>query len=650
MALKTLRDNLKYLTWVLWLVILIFIGMVFVEWGGGGVGSMTQGVDEAAATVGGEKISYQDFQNQYQNLERYYRQQLGANYSPELVERLNLPVQALDILINERILLIEARRLGLEATDEEVREAILELPVFRDETTGFIGEERYREILRANNLTPDNFEKSMRQDLLVEKLRRILAQTVYISDAEVEAAYREQAERATIRFVQLPASEFTGQTVVEPGDLEAYYAENAEDFRRPEERRVDYLLVDALKLRQEIEIPETELREYYDGHPDEFTREEQVRARHILIQVRPDRPKEEALTLANDLLGQLRGGADFAQLAAEYSEDEGSAARGGNLNYFGRGAMVAPFEEAAFNAQVGELVGPVETDYGFHLIEVLDRQEGGLRPFEEVEPVISSRLVGERATELAEAKARDLALRIEQEEIQGAEAWRTLAQAEGAALESPQPFGRTDVVPGVGRGNEFVTTAFELEAGAHSEPVQVPRGWAILRLEEVLEPRLPELAEVENEVRQQVEREKRQKFAVERLAEAKGRLEAGEVELDQLAEELGLQVTTSSEFGKNGTIGGLGRPAEVIAAALSSDEGEIGGPFETAQGAVLFEVTDRQRFDPQNFEAERETTRQNQESERLGQLLTALIEKRRRDLSPQYSADVLERYEIQAQG
>lgn len=648
MALKTLRDNLKYLHWILWLVLLIFVGMIFFEWGG--VNQRDQSLDQPAATVGGEKVSYADFRRQHQQLEQYYRQQMGGNLAPELLQQLNLPVQALDGLINDKILLIEARRLGLEATDAEVQRTILEVPAFQDENGEFIGEERYKKLLRDNSLSIDEFEKSVREDVLLTKLRTVLAQTVYVSDAEVEAAYREQAERAKIRYLQLPAAQLAEQAQVSPEELRAYYETHRQDFERPEQRRVQYLLVDAILLRRGLEVPETELRAYYDAHQDEFDQKEQVRARHILIQITPERPREKALAEIQAVRAQLEGGADFATLARERSEDEGTAARGGFLNYFGRGAMVKPFEDAAFAAQVGQLVGPVETDYGFHLIEVLDHRESGVRLFEEVQGTIRARLAGERSNELAETKARELAQKITQDALKTSEQWQGLA-TESITIEKPEPFGRNDSVPGIGRGTELVAKAFEAAVGDVSEPIKVPRGWAIFRLDEVLAPRVPELAEIESGVRQAATLDKQKQLAVARLTLARQQLATGKT-LDEVATELGVEVKESDEFGQREPISGLGRVPEVNAAALALQRGGVGGPFQDAQGAVLFEVVERKGFDPQAFETAKESTRAFKENERLNQLLTSLIEVRRRDLSPQYSADVLERFKItpQAEG
>ncbi|MEM7353761.1 MAG: SurA N-terminal domain-containing protein [Acidobacteriota bacterium] len=644
MALKYLRDNLKSLTWVLWGVVAVFILLVFFEWGGVN-DRQSMGLD-IAATVGDEKITYGEFQQTYRGLEDRYRQTFGAQFDREMAKQFNLPVQALDQLINERILLMEARDIGLRATDEEVRDAILEHPAFQDENGEFIGTERYQELLRLNRLTSSTFEDDVRKDVLRSKLNSILAQTAYISDAELEKSYREQAEKAQISYVQLPASQFAAEVSVTPEEVAAYFAEHQDDYELPEQRVVDYLMVDNATLRAEIEIPDEDLVTYYESNQDDYTREEQVRARHILLRVTPDRPENQAESLLQNIRQRVEAGEDFADLAKEFSDDESNSGRGGNLGFFGRGRMVKAFEDAAFNASPGDLLGPVKTDFGYHLIDVQDRREAGLQPFEQVRGAVRARLLNERVQEIAESKIRDLAQRIDTEQLSTKEQLDNLATEEGLEWKKTEPFGSTDTILGIGRMPDFNQAAFDLDLGAMSQPLKLPRGWAVLQLAEIQDPRLPELDEVEAQVRQDTEQQKRKAAAAQKLEEMKRSVASGG-DFNQLASDLGLEPQESGEFGRGGNITGLGANREVIDGALGLDIGQLGGPFQSDLGAVLFTVTDRKIFDPAEFEKDKEITRSGQETERLGELIASLIEHRRRDLTPQYDAQVLANFGIE---
>lgn len=646
MALKWLRDKMKYLTWILWIVILVFVAFLFLDFGG--VRSMSGRAEDVAVTVGPERISFQEFRDAYRRLDEQYRQAFGNQLSDEFVAR-----QVLDQLVNQRILLLEARRLGLSTTDAEVRKAILELPYFKNEEGTFIGDEEYLRRLHAARLAPDTFESSLRSDLLIDKLRDVIAETIYVSDAEVERAYREQAEKAKIRFVSLDVNQAPAQaeapaneTPPTEAELAAYFEEHQEVYRLPEKRVISYLLVDTGELRRQIEIPDAELRAYYDEHPDEFKRPERLRARHILVKVTPDRPAAQAEARIRQIKARIEGGEDFAAVAREASEDEGSAAQGGDLGYFGRGQMVPAFETAAFGAEVGKLVGPVQSDFGFHLIEVLDRQAGGQIPFEEAQVRIRGRLLTERVRELAEAKAREVAQRITAEKLSTDEQLRSLAEEEGVSYQTTEPFARADAIPGLGRPPELLRVAFELEQGAFSEPLELPRGWAVVRVQEIQPPRLPELAEVEERVRGDLEQKRRRAAALARLEEARQAIDGGE-SFDQVVAGLGLEIKESNEFGTGDSVTGVGRNQELVRAALAGSVGEVGGPIETATGAVLFEVTDRKTFDPAEFEKAKEETRQALVDQRRDSVLASLIEARRRDLAPQVDRRLQESFKLQ---
>ncbi|MEM8929836.1 MAG: peptidyl-prolyl cis-trans isomerase [Acidobacteriota bacterium] len=644
MALNWLREKMKYLAWSLYLVSAALILTLFFDFGT--MNPMAAGQGEVAATVGSEKITFAEYRRAYQNLERRYQQMFGQQWTSEMAEQFNLSKQALDQIVSQRVLLIEAERIGLRATDEEVEKRLVTM--FEDENGEFVGRERVQQILRSNRLSEKEFTDGVRQDVLLGKLNDILAQTIYVSDTDVEAAYRETSETAKIRWIQLPGTELADSVEVTDDQIADYFDGNAEDYRLPEQRRVDYLLVDTVKMRSEIEIDDTELRSYYDEHNDEFERDEQVRARHILLRTSPARDAAAAAAELEDVRRRVLAGEAFATIAQGLSDDEGSAQRGGDLGFFGRGAMVKPFEDAAFAAEAGTLVGPVETDFGVHLIQVEEKRPGGLQPFEEVQARIRSKLLGERVNQLAESKANELAKRIADEGLASVDQLRTLAESEEVAFQSADPFGQGDTVPGVGRVATFSDAAYGLEVGGVSDPVKIPRGFAILHLAEVLDPRIPELDDVRSEVRQDAEAEVYRQAAVERLADARTRLTGGEVTLEALAEELGLEAQESADLTRSSSITGLGRQPEVVDAALGLDVGAISDAISSDQGAVLFEVLERTTFDETEFAEQKDATRDREAGERLNQLLTSIIEKRLRDLRPQYDPRVAEDLGIQS--
>jgi len=643
--LKVFRDNLKYLSWVLWLVIIVFVLFVFVDFGATVPRGSTIPTD-AAATVGDLDVTYGEFERSYRQAEDTYRQIYGDQFNRDLAQQMGLPMQVINSLVADKILLQEADRIGLRVTDEELRQAILDFPAFQATAGGFVGEERYRQILRSSGYTVDSFEQMIRTQLLGEMVRDVLSANLFISDEDVLASYKDQIEQAKIRFIQLPSSSLASEVIASPDEIEAYFEENKETFRIPERRVVDYLLLDQDALRATIELSDEELFEYYEANPEEFTQEEQVRARHILLQVGTERTEQQAEEEMLAIRDRLAAGEDFATLATELSDDPGSKVQGGDLGFFGRGQMIDEFEEAAFAAEPSEVVGPVKTNFGYHLIQVEERREAGRSSFADTQEQIRGRLLNQRAQDLAESTATELAERIDKEGLATQEALQQLADTEtGVTFLTTPAFGRQDNVPGIGRGTAFSLTAFELDQDEISEPMQAAAGWVILRLAEAQEPRLPDLDEVRDAVGSTVRQEKQLQLATERMVEARQKLDAGDT-FDDVAAELGLAVRDSGLFGRGGSIAGLGSNPEVALAALALDAGSFAGPLTHEGQSLLLEVVERQRFDPQEFEAQKQEARESVRSERLNQLLASLISQRRDEMGVTYDEQLLRNFEL----
>jgi len=367
--LKVFRENIKYLSWILWVIIALFVAAIFI--GFGDVTSFGKGANSShvAATVGHETITREDFQRSYQALERRMQQTYGDQYTPEVAKQMQLPLQALTQAVNQKILLAEADRLGLKASDAEVRSRILTAPTFQDDKGQFVGEPLYKQFLSEQlHMTPDQFENQLRDDLVLGKLVETLRAGVYISDDEVEKAYRDQVEKAKVRYVELPRGRFVqAQENVPQNELAAYYEAHKAEFKLPEEREAAYVLVEKAKLLPQIQLDDKAMKDYYDAHAKEFAQQEQVHARHILAKVddqHPDALAQKKIALAKQRLAK---GEDFAKVAKDLSDDPGSKDRGGDLGLFGRNAMVKEFEDAAFKAEPHQLVGPIHSNFGYHL-------------------------------------------------------------------------------------------------------------------------------------------------------------------------------------------------------------------------------------------------------------------------------------------
>jgi peptidyl-prolyl cis-trans isomerase D len=632
--LQVLRDSMKYLAWILWVVIGIFVLFVFVDFGTGMPGGAVPA--RAAVTVGDREISYRELERAHRALENQMRQQLGAQYSPELAEQLRLPMQALNRLVNTKILLEEADRLGLEVSDAEVRETILQSPNFQDSNGRFVGAEEYERAVRRQGFTTEDFENDIREQLLLQRLLQAFEKGVVVADAEVESRYREQVEKAQLRYVAIPLGELAAEAAggVQPTDaeVEAYFAAHRQDYELPETRVAEYVLVDPRALQETLQVPEADLRAFYESHRAEYAESEQVRARHILVAT-----AEEAAAAQS----RLAAGEDFAKVAAELSTDEGSGERGGDLGWFGKGRMVAPFEEAAFGAELNKVVGPVQSDFGFHLIEVLERRPAGQRSFEEVRQALTLRVAAERSATAAEEKARQIAADLKEAGGNAPQKMQELSGQPGVELGTTEAFARQGAVPPLGAAPALNAAGFELAQGATSEPIRTPRGWVVLRLSEIKAPRVPELAEVRPRVMGDAQRDKVEQLAKQRLQQARTRLDAGAT-LDEVAAELGKQVEESEEFGAGTLVPGLGPAPELVREALAQQEGAIGGPLVVAGRALVYQVAKRTTMDPATFATEKAALRQQIEQERVNTLLGALVNSRKQELGVTYDPPLLQ--------
>lgn len=636
--LKAFRDNLKYLAWVLWVVVILLVASVFFDFGSFSMGAPQ---NTEAAQVGKETVTRAEFVQQYRQLTDQFRQIYGDRLTPEVEKQLQLPLQALNQVVSRKILLQEAERMGLEATDVEVRDEILALPGLLDDDGNFIGEDEYQKILNRNGQSVATFEKSIREDILVRKLQQALLASTYVSNEELEQNYREQVEKAKIRYVQLPRNQFLQGVEIPQAELAAYYAANKEKYRLPEQREAVYLLVDSSKLLNDIKVEDAEIKAYYDANQDEFAQKEQVHARHILLNVNAERTDEAARAQMEAIRKRIEGGADFAQVAAEVSDDPGSKVKGGDLGFFDRESMVKEFSDAAFGAQPNQIVGPVRSSFGYHLIQVLEKRPGGVRPLDEVRLQVRGSLASQRVQETSEARAKELAKKLADQKPKTPEEVEALAKtAPYLTAGRTGRFGKEDPITGIGRSG-LNDALFAAKKGAVTDAVQVPRGWAVAYLYATHEPRVPELKDVEPRVRLAVAVQKQQSLVMEKLNAARAALGQGKT-LDQVAGELGLTVQQSEEFGGQGQIPGLGYNPELAKTALSLSPGQVGGPIADAQGGLLFQVTERKSWDPKLFAEAREQTRTTLQREKLGRLLGSLLEVRRREIGVEFNRELLD--------
>ncbi|MFL6236895.1 MAG: peptidyl-prolyl cis-trans isomerase [Thermoanaerobaculia bacterium] len=637
--LKVFRDNLKSLAWILWVIIILFVLAIAADFGASVRGN---GGANTVAKVGSETVTQDEFRRAYQKMANVYRQIYGGQLPPNMDKQLYR--QTLSQTVIQKILLAEARRLGLTVTDAELRDRILEIPGLKDEQGRFVGEEIYaRAIQQSLQTTVADFENELRDELLLKKLNDALSANLYVSEDEIQRAYRDQVERAKIRYIQVPRASFSMQTGASPAEVEAYFNAHKQEFTLPEQRDLAYLLVNGYQLADQVKVSDRDLQSYYDAHKAEFSQPEQVRARQVLVAVNDQRNDAQAQGRAEEARKKLAGGTDFAAVAREYSDDTLSKEKGGDLGWFGRNSNVKEFEDAAFSAQQGKLTGPVKSPLGYHVFEVTDKRAAGEQPFDAVKGPLSARLVAERSRDLADSKAKDLATGLNAKKPSDAAALKTLASQNPGVTFGEAKVGATDPVPGVGMG--LSTAAFALKKGDVSQAIQLPQGWAIVYVKAIIPSHAPELKEVEQKVRMALINQKLQQMTMQALEDAKRQIAQGKT-LDQVAAGLGVQAKETPEFGGQAAVPGIGYNPELTRAVMALQTGQVGGPVADAQGAVLFQVTDRKGWDPKQYAANRDQTRSTLLQQKAQSVEGSLIQRRQRELNVSYDQRFLDQLGI----
>jgi peptidyl-prolyl cis-trans isomerase D len=399
--LDRMRRHKAWLQWSLVLVVLAFIIFYIPDFLRGSGADATSG--DTIASVEGHPITSGEFRRTYQAQLQAYRSAYGSNMSEQLLKQLGIEQQILQQMVDEQASLAEARRLGINVSDEEVRQRIFAIPAFQ-ENGRFIGEQRYQQLLRMQRppLSPTDFEDGIRRSLTVEKLRASLTDWLSVPDKELEQEYRRRNDKVKLAVVSFMADKFRSQVAAADPEIAAHFDAHKNDFKIPEKRKIRFLLIDLDALRAKIVVPEADVKRAYDENIEQYSTPEQIRASHILLKTEG---KDDAAVKARieDILKQAKGGADFGELAKKYSEDESNAKNGGDLDYFGHGKMVPEFDAVAFTLQPGQISDVVKTQFGYHIIKLTDRKPGRVVPFEEAAQQIKQFLEGQKKQQHADA-------------------------------------------------------------------------------------------------------------------------------------------------------------------------------------------------------------------------------------------------------
>ena len=350
-----------------WVTYIIF-GLIIISFSLWGVESYIQNIGRGAsmASVDGADISRDEFNTAYRNQVDQMREMLGQNFNPAMVDNPQAKAGVLEGVVNRRLLAATAKKVGLTVTDEQLRKTIEAIPAFQD--NGKFSLTRYQTYARNRGMTETMFEEQIRQDGVLQQMRDAITSTAIVSKFQLDGFVKLSEQQREVSRATLAPNAFLSQVKIDEKAIKAYYDANPDRFKIPEQVKVEYVMLSAEKFSAEQMVSDDEAHKLYD--------ERLAKGQYKKKSNDTADEKKAALAKVQDVLNEVRAKpTQFAELAKKYSQDTGSAVQGGDLGYFGKGAMVKTFEEAAFSMQVDEIRGPVESEFGYHIIKLTEIKE-----------------------------------------------------------------------------------------------------------------------------------------------------------------------------------------------------------------------------------------------------------------------------------
>ncbi len=558
-------------------------------------GGQTGNTSEVLAQVGGKEITFAEVQRTLGRIVSSGRQippQLRGLYARQIFDQ----------LVDERLMEFEAKRLGIQVTDEARGEMIKRLlPGCFVGGTVVSMEACANDVQNRFQMSVPEFEELLDKSLLENKVRHLVTDGIGISPAEVQEEFRRKNEKVTLDYVVVKPQDMAAKVEVTDADLAAFFQKNKPRYQLPERRAVRYALLDNLQVRQSVRPDEAAIRAYYDQNIDRYRLQNRVHANHILFKTigKTDAEVEEIRKKAADVLAKAKKGAKFEDLAKQYSEDT-TKDKGGDLGWLVPGQTVPEFERAAFGLNKGEISELVKTAYGFHIIRVLDKESARTKSVEEVRPEIVAILGGEQAERKISEIADKMAAAVRQSSRRSLD---DIAKEFGLTVRDLPAISATDPIGELGSAPDIRDAVFRAQAGELSSPLRTDRGYAILVVKEVQPARQGTLEEVRGKVEAELRNEKSIELASQRAEELAKKAKAG-VAFGPGAKALGLEMKTSQSLTRTDSIPDVGTIRR-LTSAFTLPVGETAPALNLGSSWVIYRVADRKQAQAEDLEKQR---------------------------------------------
>jgi peptidyl-prolyl cis-trans isomerase D len=619
-------------------VILVFIclAMVITLVPGLMSGTADTNSPDAVASVDGQPITVVDFQRQYNQAtqNRAVPDMLKAAYGQEILNQ----------MIFQRALAVEAQRLGLQVTPQEETARIRQILPSAWSGNTWLKDRYTTEVETQTGMSVEDFEKALADDMLAQKFHQLVTDGVTVSPAEIMLEFRRRNEKVKIDYALIKPSDLA--TTIHPteAELSAWFNQNSSRYQIPEKRSARYALLDLSKLRSDIHVSDDTLRDYYNAHIDDYKVENRVHAEHILFKTvgKTDAEVAEIRKKAEDVLQQAKHGANFEDLAKKYSEDDGSKTKGGDLGWIVDGQTVPEFQQAAFSLPKGSISDLVKTQYGFHIIKVLDHEQAHTKSFEEVRDSILQPVVDQKLSDEANQISAQMAEAVRQSDRQPLD---DLAKKFHLTLGDTQPVGYTDAILPLGNSPQLHQALFQLRQGELSDPIQIDSGYVILTVKDISPAHQGTLAEVHDRALADYQKEKSVNLARNNAEKLARDAESGK-DLDQAAKSLGLTTKTSDDFARNGSIADIGT-GQQIAAAFTMSVGQVSKATPVGDNWIVYRVVSHDNPNPADFAKQGDEIQQQllqtKQNAAFEAFRAALVDRLKREGKLTINSDVMKR-------
>jgi peptidyl-prolyl cis-trans isomerase D len=537
------------------------------------------------------------------------------NYPPALMPFLTQ--RAVQELIQQAEITYEGERMGLRVSDKELRDELQNGPYKEVLFPGgkWIGADQYKNLLSQYNMTTDQFENQVKLGLLRRKLFTVVTADATVPESELEQAYKDQNTKVKVQYAVIQLDDIAKSIKPTDTELKAYFEANKVRYQNaiPEKRQIKYFVVNDKDLADKISVSDSDVQHYYSSHQDQYRVPERVKVRHILIETpKPgadgkvdQKGVDEARAKALDILKQVKAGGNFAELAKKYSQDPGSKDKGGELGWIVKGQTVAEFEKAAFSQSKGQISDPVQTSFGFHIIQTEDKEDAHVKPLAEVRGEIEDTLKRANLSALENKTSTDA---IDTAQKQGLE--KAAAKYNAQVVQSNM-VTRTDSLPGIGSQPSFMDAVFTTRDKAGPQVTRIPTGFVVYEVVKTEPPRAPSFEEIKDRVASDFKNERAASLLSRKTQEMADRAHA-EHDLAKAAREAGATVKTSELVTRNSQVPDIGSMQGPAGAAFTMKQGEISGPLNFGRSQGVLQVVERQEpslSDPQ-FAQQRDQMRE----------------------------------------